>query len=90
MAFQAAQVIYLGYVAIADVAAHRREQCHATRRHVDHLAGKLAAIRQHVAAEQIDADALVAPAFLGMRQHQGLGLQQRQPASILRIHSPAD
>ena len=46
-------------------AADRRNQRHAARRHVDDLAGKLAAVGQHVAAEQVDLDALVAAAVLG-------------------------
>ena len=44
----------------------------AAGRHVDDLAGKLAPVGQHVAAEQIDFDSLMAPAFLGQGQHSRL------------------
>ena len=64
LAFEAAEMVDIGDDAFADVAAHRRDQRHAAGRHVDDLAGIFAAVRQHVAAEQVDAHALVAPAFL--------------------------
>ena len=37
----------------------------------------------HIAAKQVDADALMAPAFLGMRQRVRFELQQRHQASTL-------
>ena len=54
----------------------RRDQRHAARRHVDDLAGKLAAVRQHVAAEQVDLDALVAAAILAERPQTSLSFNQ--------------
>ena len=65
VAFEPAQMIDIGDDALARLAGDRRDQRHAARRHVDDLAGKLAPVRQHVAAEQVDLDALVAAAILG-------------------------
>ena len=84
-AFQPAEMIDIGDDAFADVAADRRDQRHAAGRHIDDLAGKFAAVGQHVAAEQIDADALMAPALLGMRQVCDFGLRQRHAAATLAL-----
>ena len=67
LAFKPAEVVDIGNDAIPRRARHGRDQSHATGRHIDDLAGKLAAIRQHIAAEQVDLDALVAAAVLIQR-----------------------
>ena len=76
LALQPAEMVDIGDDAVADIAGNRRDQGDAAGRHVDDLAGEFAAIRQHVAAQQVDADALMAPAFLGVRQRVRFGLRQ--------------
>src|SRR5580692_3266541 len=76
VAFEPAQMIDIGDDALARRAAHRRDQRHAPRRHVDDLAGKLAAVRQHIAAEQVDLDALMAAAVLAERPQTSLSFNQ--------------
>ena len=67
-ALEPTQVVDIGHHPLMLPAADRRDQRHATGRHFDDLAGKLATVRQHVAAEQVHAHALIAPAFLGVRR----------------------
>src|SRR5579884_1079339 len=67
VALESAQMVDIGDDALARRAAHRSDQCHAARRHIDDLARKLAAVRQHVAAEQVDLDALMTAAILAER-----------------------
>ena len=57
-------------------AGNRCDDGDTAGRHIDDLAWEFAAIRQHIAAEQIDANALVAPALLGVWQRLRFGLQQ--------------
>ncbi len=64
VAFEPAEMIDIGDDALARLAGDRRNQCHAAGRHVDDLTGKFTAVRKHVAAEEIDADALKAAALL--------------------------
>jgi hypothetical protein len=75
-AFEPAQMIHIGDDALALRGGHGRDQRHAARRHVDDLAGKLAAVRQHVAAGQVDFDALVAAAVLAERPQTSLSFNQ--------------
>ena len=69
--FQSADVIHIGDHALGYLSANRREECHAARRHVGDVAGKLAPIGQHETAEEIDLDPLKTPAFLAQRQDYG-------------------
>jgi len=62
-ALEPADMIDIGNDAFARLAAHRADDRHAAGRHVEHLAGEFAPVRQHVAAEQIDAHALEAALF---------------------------
>ncbi|GCC47519.1 hypothetical protein chiPu_0031470, partial [Chiloscyllium punctatum] len=64
-ALDAADMVEIGDHAIADIADTGRQQREAARRHVDNLAGKLAPVGQHVAAEQVHLDALEAAPLLG-------------------------
>ena len=56
LAFDAADMVEIGDDALADGADALREQRKSAGRHVDDLAGKLAPILQHVAAEQVNLD----------------------------------
>ena len=67
LAFDPADMVEIGDHAVADIADAGRQQSEASRRHIDDLAGKFAAVGQHVAAEQVHLDALKAPALLGGR-----------------------
>src|SRR5581483_3614735 len=78
-ALDPADMVEIGDHAVADIADAGREQRQPTRRHVDDLAGKLAAVGQHVAAQQMHLDALEAPALFGGRQN-GLFVRQRHLA----------
>src|SRR5664280_362360 len=61
----------------------------AARRHVDDLTGKLAPVGQHVAPEQVDLDALRAPALLGQRQRSRLGQGDGHDGSrVFGAHMP--
>ena len=73
-AFQPAEMVDIGDDALADLPADRRDQRHAAGRHVDDLAREFAPVGQHVAAEQVDAHALVPPALLGVRQDAAVWL----------------
>ena len=75
LALQAAEMVHVSNDAVADCARNRRDQGDAAGRYIDDLAGKFAAICQHVAAEQADADALMSPALLRVRQRVRFGLQ---------------
>ena len=75
VAFEPAQMIDVGDDALAGLAGDRRDQCHAAGRHVHHLTGEFAPIRQHIAAEQIDAHALKAAALLAERPQSWLLLK---------------
>ena len=85
--FQSAQVIHIGDHPFAGLAADRRDQRHAAGRHVDHLAGKFAPVRQHVAAQEVDADALKPPTFLAERAQLFLGERDRHAALHFRVAS---
>ena len=74
-------MVHIGDDALACLAGNRRHQGHAARRHVLNLAGILAAIGQHVAAEQIDPHALEAAALVRLRQHVEDLLQHRHDAA---------
>ena len=76
LALEPAEMIDIGDDPFARLADHRRHQRHAARRHVDHLAGKFAPVLQHIAAEQVDLDALKAPALFGQRQDFRFGQRQ--------------
>ena len=76
-------MVEIGDHAVADIADAGRQQGQSARRHVNNLARKFTAVRQHIAAEQVDADALMAPAFLGMRQRVRFGLRQRHAGGHL-------
>ena len=75
LAFQAAQMVHVSNDAVADGARNRREQGDTAGRYVDDLTGEFAAIRQHIAALQVDPDALMPPALFGVRQRVRFGLQ---------------
>ena len=53
--------------AFARLPGDRRDQRHAARRHIHNLTGEFTPVRQHVAAQQVDAHALKAPALLAER-----------------------
>ena len=67
LALDPADMVEIGDHAVADIADAGRQQGQSARRHIDDLAGKFAPVRQHVAAEQVDFDALEAPSLLGDR-----------------------
>jgi len=62
-----AEGVHIGDNAFARLAADGSDHGHAARRHVDHLAGKLPAVCQHIAAKQVDFDTLEAPALCAQR-----------------------
>ncbi|BBO07240.1 hypothetical protein BwSH20_26110 [Bradyrhizobium ottawaense] len=61
-------MVEIGDDAVADIADAGGEQREAARRHVDHLAGEFAAVRQHVAAEQVHLHPLETPTLFGGRK----------------------
>ena len=87
LTFNPADVVQIGDHAIADIADSGRQQGEATRRHIDDLAGKLAPIRQHVAAEQVNLHPLKAAAFFGGRNYSFFDRERhlRQPNRVLRV-----
>jgi hypothetical protein len=64
VAFEPSQMVDIGNDALAGSAGNGGDQRYAARRHVNDLAGKFAAVGQHIAAEQVHAHALVAAAIL--------------------------
>ena len=70
-AFDTAELIDIGYDTFADLGAFRRKQRHATRRHVQGLAGKLPPIFKHVTPEQRYFDALIAATFTRIDERRG-------------------
>ncbi len=84
-AFEAADMVYIGDDALARLARHRRDQGHAARRHVGNLAGKLAPVRQHVAAEQVDAHTLKPPALFAQRKYHGFFLGKCHSLGTARV-----
>ena len=68
LALDPADMVEIGDHAVADIADAGRQQGQSARRHVDDLAGKFAAVRQHVAAEQVHLHPLEAPPLLGGRK----------------------
>src|SRR5262249_2552561 len=77
LAFQPAEMIDVGDHPLTRLPRDRRDQGHAAGRHVNDLARKLAPVGQHVAAQEVYLDALMAPAFLGERQNHRFGQRQR-------------
>ena len=67
MTFETAQMIDISDDAFAGLADDRRDQRHAARRHIHDLTGKFTPVGQHVAAQQVDADALKAPTLFAER-----------------------
>lgn len=76
LAFNAADVVEIGDNAFADIADTRGQHGEPAGRHIDDLTWKFAPIGQHVAAEQMNLDALKAPALLSGRTNY-LSLHQR-------------
>jgi hypothetical protein len=68
MAFGAAKMIDVGNDALAGSAGDWCDQRHATRRHIDKLAGEFTPVHQHVAPGEVDAHALLVAAFLAARK----------------------
>ena len=85
LAFEPAEMVDIGDDAFARLADDRRDQRHAAGRHVHDLAGKLAAVGQHIAAEQVDAHALKAAALLAQRSSDSVSLRQRHADSTSRL-----
>ena len=81
LALDPADMVEIGDHAVADIADAGRQQRQAARRHIDDLAGKLAPVRQHVAAEQMHLDPLKAPPLLGGRKNRGFLLRKRHFAT---------
>src|SRR6185437_8108874 len=69
LALEPAEMVDIGDDAFAGIANHRSDQGYAAGRHVDDLTRKFAPVGEHVAAEQVDLDPLMAPAFLRQRQN---------------------
>jgi hypothetical protein len=67
VAFEAAKMIDVGNDALAGSAGDWCDQRHATRRHIDKLAGEFTPVHQHVAPGEVDAHALLVAAFLAQR-----------------------
>ena len=67
MTFEAAQMIDVGDDPFAGLPLDRRDQGHAAGRHIHHLAGEFAPVRQHVAAEEVDPDPLKSAALFAER-----------------------
>ena len=68
-------MVHVSNDAVAHSAGNRRDQGDAAGRYIDDLAGEFAAIRQHVAALQVDANALMPSALLGVWQRVRFELQ---------------
>src|SRR5262249_9206824 len=75
-ALEPAQMIHIGDNALARRAPDRRDERHAARRHVDDLAGKLAPVRQHIAAHQVDFYTLETAAVLAEGPQTSLAFDQ--------------
>jgi len=69
LTFKPAEMVDIGDDALARRAQDRRGEGHAAGRHVDDLTGKFAPVGQHIAAEQVDLDALMPAAFFGPRHN---------------------
>src|SRR6266850_5501332 len=67
-AFEPAHVIHIGDDALVELADDRGDERHAALRHVGDLAWIFVPVSQHVAPEQIDAHARIAPTLLAERQ----------------------
>ena len=65
-------MVHIGDNALAGLTGHGSLKRHAARRHVDNLTREFTPVRQHVAAEQVNLHALMAPAFLGRGRITGL------------------
>ncbi len=76
LAFDAADMVEISHHALADIAGAGRQHGDAARRHVDHLAGKFAPIRQHVASQQMNFHTLKASPLFSGRPNR-LSLRQR-------------
>jgi mannose-6-phosphate isomerase-like protein (cupin superfamily) len=70
LALDPADVVEIGDDAVADIADAGRQQRQSTRRHIDDLARKFAAVRQHITPQQMDLHPLEAPSLLGGRQNR--------------------
>jgi hypothetical protein len=71
-AFDPSDMVEIGDHPVADIADAGREQRQSTRRHIDDLARKFAAIRQHVASQQVNLDPLETPPLFGGRKNRFL------------------
>ena len=76
-ALDPADMVEIGDHAITDIADARRQQGEAPRRHIDDLARKLAAVGQHVAAQQVHGNTLMPPPLFRRRQDDRFVERQR-------------
>src|SRR5229473_3179309 len=76
LAFDPADMVEIGDDAIADIADAGRQQGEPPRRHIDDLAWKFAAVRQHIAAEQMNPHPLKTAALFGGRKYRSFVRQR--------------
>src|SRR5262249_9640737 len=91
-AFEPAQMVNVGDDPFTGLTGNWRNQGHSTRRHVGHLARKLAPVSKHIAPKQVHLHALMAATFLGQRQDNRFGQWQghsyREPERISAAIEP--
>src|SRR5260370_32884951 len=68
-------MVEIGEPAVADIADAGRQQGQPAGGHIDDLARKFAAVRQHIAPQQMNLHTLKTPSLFGSRRNRFFGRQ---------------